>query len=368
MKISEFSRACAIAALVLAGAAACGDDEPAPDRVTVAAEVAGQDPFTGDFSKAAPGALKDFTLSPSAASGDPIDITTARNDAARKAAKAAGWVLWTGSGKLTVALYKASGSEACDIDGMAAELAADTAKAAAWANVQAVEAAALKKYLSGLTQGWLAYDAEAMLFGWREGKPVATAVTLTRGTAVLVDRDGNLRARCRSGHALNAAYTALDGKGVDARAFADAVVDSKLGPGIEKVRMRLENAVGPPDCSDQPRCLNNRDVSIGDADSECQFYVVLQFVDNYLVNGPGDDLRVVEIGEIEPTDVFVKDGDKFVRVGKIEGGDSRIDLSPALPADSRWTEVRLCDVPNDEPGSSPGADIDAVAALNWARR
>jgi OmpA-OmpF porin, OOP family len=95
---------------------------------------------------------------------------------------------------------------------------------------------------------------------------------------------------------------------------------------------------------------------------------VLRFIDNALVDIPGFDLYVFEVGPaIEPTDLAIsKDGESWIQIGKIAGGTAQIDLSPYAKPGEVFHVVRLTDLKSDCGGATPGADIDAVGAIGSA--
>ena len=93
--------------------------------------------------------------------------------------------------------------------------------------------------------------------------------------------------------------------------------------------------------------------------------IVLEF-DIYIVDGPGMDIYVFEIGpDAEATSVEVsEDLVNWIYVGDARGRVSGVDMEGKVPADGKYRYVRITDL-KTSPGSSwPGADIDAVAGLN----
>lgn len=263
------------------------------------------------------------------------------------------------------AIYGGSGENACDTAELVRFLEAHPEEAAAWAAVHGITPQEVPAYVATLTPGWLVADTHVRNHGFVDGRAIPRFAVLEAGTAVLVDDQGIPRVRCMCGNPLREALVELDGELVHAQAFADATGESATGPGVEQAHSHPRQALGPPDCDNQTFCWNDAFVSIGTATGRCQFSVTLRFVDNVMFNGRGDDLRIVEIGHLEPTDVFVEHDGGWEHVGRIEGGDETIDLPPSIDADAEITHVRLCDAPDRESSSSPGADIDAVAALNW---
>lgn len=100
--------------------------------------------------------------------------------------------------------------------------------------------------------------------------------------------------------------------------------------------------------------------------------IVLEFTDNTLEDGPGDDLAIFEFGpDVEAMFVEIsEDGQRFVRVGRVAGASSTLDIAPAARRGAAYRFVRLIDDPDqgDRGGATPGADIDAVGAIHGQRR
>jgi outer membrane protein OmpA-like peptidoglycan-associated protein len=102
----------------------------------------------------------------------------------------------------------------------------------------------------------------------------------------------------------------------------------------------------------------------------CGGSLVLRFIDNALVNIPGPDLYVFEVGKfIEKTNIAIsKDGNKWVNVGNIAGGTASIDIGDSVKSGEIFHYVKLTDLKSDCRPSWPGADIDAVAAIGSAEQ
>lgn len=100
--------------------------------------------------------------------------------------------------------------------------------------------------------------------------------------------------------------------------------------------------------------------------------LTLEFTNNTLTDGPGADLVVFEIGpDVEATFVEIsEDGRQFVRVGRVAGSESSLDISHVARPGAEYRFVRLIDDPEqgDSGGATPGADIDAVGAIHGQRR
>ena len=102
----------------------------------------------------------------------------------------------------------------------------------------------------------------------------------------------------------------------------------------------------------------------------CGGSLSLRFTDNALINIPGPDLFVFEVGKfIETTQLFVsKDGKKWINVGAISGGVASVDIGDSVKQGEIFHYVKLVDLKTDCKGSWPGADIDAVAAIGSGKQ
>jgi outer membrane protein OmpA-like peptidoglycan-associated protein len=141
--------------------------------------------------------------------------------------------------------------------------------------------------------------------------------------------------------------------------FADEVVSFDIGsPGPKQDATDPSSALGPPDR--RPAKRMNKAVTLG-----CGGVLTLRFVDNSLVDVPGPDLYVFEVGDdTEPTDVAISaDGKQWIRIGNIAGGTGEMDIKGKAKLDEAYHFVRLTDLRTACHGSDPGADIDAVGAI-----
>ena len=139
--------------------------------------------------------------------------------------------------------------------------------------------------------------------------------------------------------------------------FADEVVEFIRGnPHAVEPACDSTLALGPPDYNG----FAENFVSLG-----CGGSLTLLFTDNALVNIPGPDLYVFEVGKyIEATQLEIsKDGKKWINVGKIAGGTATVDIGDSVKPGEVFHFVKLTDLKTDCKGSWPGADIDAVAAI-----
>ncbi|WP_299365577.1 LamG domain-containing protein [Winogradskyella sp.] len=118
-------------------------------------------------------------------------------------------------------------------------------------------------------------------------------------------------------------------------------------------------ALGPPDYKgdDHPGIQS---YTLG-----CLGEVVLEFTDNALVDVPGPDLFVIEIGPVkEATRLSIsKDGINWVKYGDISGGTAMIDLVDHIGEGEKYYFVKLEDLGSQCIGPRAGADIDAIAAV-----
>ena len=102
----------------------------------------------------------------------------------------------------------------------------------------------------------------------------------------------------------------------------------------------------------------------------CGGVLVVRFTDNALVDVAGDDLYVYEIGpNVEATQVDIsKDGHTWIAVGKVEGATASLDISGYVKSGQSFDYVRLTDLRQSCDSSTPGADIDAIAAIGSVKR
>lgn len=97
----------------------------------------------------------------------------------------------------------------------------------------------------------------------------------------------------------------------------------------------------------------------------CSGELVLKFTDNRLIDIPGPDLYVFEVGPaIEPTALAISNNNEdWVRIGNIGGGKAEIDIAPYVAGDESFSYVKLVDLREQCGGETPGADIDAIGAI-----
>lgn len=144
-----------------------------------------------------------------------------------------------------------------------------------------------------------------------------------------------------------------------ALSFADEVVEYQTGDRAPREARRIPSvAIGVPD-------RGRGYVALG-----CGGHLTLRFADNALMDVPGPDLYVYEVGRlIEGTKLEIsQDGDAWIEVGTIGGGTAEVDIGANTSAGLTFSYVRLTDLRTSCDGGSPGADINAVGAIGAARR
>ena len=147
--------------------------------------------------------------------------------------------------------------------------------------------------------------------------------------------------------------------------WADAVVSFTPGNPAAGRSTDPKAALGKPDYQGTDDAQDEATyVSIGDGGE-----LVLEFRDNVLVDGDGQDLAIFEIGpEVEPMLIAIsEDGtDWSLEVGRVEGATCTIDIAPYVEPGQRFRFVKLMDAAAGKSNDSewPGADINAVGAIN----
>lgn len=140
--------------------------------------------------------------------------------------------------------------------------------------------------------------------------------------------------------------------------FADEVVSFEVGTPKPRDSIYLveENALSYP---------KNASLSLG-----CKGVLIVRFTDNLLIDIPGPDLYVFEIGgATEPTNLKIsEDGKGWIDLGDISGGRSDVDITGFIAPGTAYSYVMLTDLGSTCFGDSPGADIDAVGAIGSALR
>jgi hypothetical protein len=153
--------------------------------------------------------------------------------------------------------------------------------------------------------------------------------------------------------------------------FADSVISYNPCCSVEAPYNNPNNALGPPDYNeseDTEEAITAAYVCLGDANNICECgSLILKFTDNAIVDIPGNDLYVFEIGPVvEATEVFIStDGQEWIDLGRIEGSTRGVDIHDKVSPGQKFHFVKLCDFPDGETSNWkwPGPDIDAVGAI-----
>lgn len=144
-------------------------------------------------------------------------------------------------------------------------------------------------------------------------------------------------------------------------AFATKAIEYGIGDPKPIPRLSVAGeALGAPDYDDSD---DSGYVSLGG-----DGFMVLQFENAHLQDGDGDDIYIFEVGpSVEATEVEIsEDGEDWINLGEVSGGTSSIDIAPFVESSQKFEFVKLTSTGDDNSGSSPGADIDAVAIINGA--
>lgn len=375
----------AVALIALLVASPWSDSESDGEFVFVAAADPGADPFTEDVAEGVPLELAELSAALAQAADEAeaqvitraadspanaaADVSAARLDAVVATADEAGLAVIAPPSEQGVGLYGGSGVNACDSVGLIGFLEADQAKSRAFAEVQGIDVSDVGSFIDGLTPGFLLDDTNVVNHSFENGEAKPLNSTLEAGTAVLVDDLGVPRVRCKCGNPLDQSSVTVDGQAFDITQFADRVAEAVIDPRVRDADggdADPASALGPPDSTGS----GTNYLSLGVPDEDCGFRLDLEFVDNVLVDGPGTDLRIFEVGPaVEGSLVFVREDSTtdFLFVGEIGGSTSELDIGVELGSEAaatEFTQVRLCDNSGTTGGDSAGADIDAVAAIN----
>ena len=362
---------------------------PSDDFEFVAADDVGNDPFVNDAASPVPIEFVDLrdTLDEAAEEAEQsieadeyedisvqnVDAAKARQTAVIQTAEQSGLdVIQPGSSN-GVGLYGGTGENVCDVEAIVEFFNSNPQITTEWAAVQKIDVSEVGAYLSSLTAGYLLDDHQVVNHTLKNGSAEPFDATLEAGTAVLVDDQGIPRVRCKCGNPLLSVDkpTVIDGRTVDGTAFADRVVTARIGADVPESDVQISKFFGN-DPSLSLGAPDDRAVGLGDdpyleenpTPERCELFLLLEFVDNRLVDGPGDDLKIVELGRAEPSYVSVGTSAEDLRlVGEVSGGVTSFDVSEVVDEGEEISHVRICDGP-DNTSDFPGSDIDAVAALN----
>ena len=141
-------------------------------------------------------------------------------------------------------------------------------------------------------------------------------------------------------------------------AFASRVVSFYEGSPKNKrpANANPDNILGEPNY----RKASNYCITLG-----CEGSIVIEFTHVRLVDIDGVDLYVFEVGPaVEDTKLEIsKNGRTWIDIGRIKGGKTSVDIADYVSYGDQFRFVRLTDLKSACGGSTPGADIDAVAAI-----
>jgi serine/threonine protein kinase len=100
-------------------------------------------------------------------------------------------------------LYGGTGDQsACDVQQLVDFLRTNVDKGKAWAQAQGIDFDSIGSFISDLTATVLTFDTRVTNHGFKDGKATALQSILQKGTAVLIDKFGQPRARCACGNPL----------------------------------------------------------------------------------------------------------------------------------------------------------------------
>ena len=118
--------------------------------------------------------------------------------------------------------------------------------------------------------------------------------------------------------------------------------------------------LGPPNVDNATNQKTPESMTLG-----CAGTLTLRFSDNALVDVPGADLYVFEVGPaVEATSLSISpDGEAWTEVGTIRGGTAEVDIAKVAAPGASYRYVRLTDLKRSCGGPWPGADVDAVGAI-----
>jgi hypothetical protein len=177
-----------------------GDDTASAPTVQVGGEVlrepvtvAGPDPFTASVA----------TSSTTTPTSSTTTIATTSTTAAPTTV--GGTVVLASTGGGTPGLYGGTLNNAeCNKEQLVSFLEQNPDKAQAWARVQEIEPSQIREYVGQLTPVALEADTRVTNHGFLSGQATPRQAVLQKGSAVLIDKFGEPRARCYCGNPLRA--------------------------------------------------------------------------------------------------------------------------------------------------------------------
>jgi len=158
----------------------------------------------------------------------------------------------------------------------------------------------------------------------------------------------------------NAAYASAVNLPMGELSFADEVVSFVEGDPAASSKARNDSSfvLGAPSRK-QPS------LTLG-----CGGVLVVRFTDNALVDVAGNDLYIYEIGpNVEAMQVDIShNGQDWIAVGKVAGATAALDIHPFVQPAQSFSYVRLTDLKQSCQSTTPGADVDAIAAIGSVKR
>jgi Mg-chelatase subunit ChlD len=142
--------------------------------------------------------------------------------------------------------------------------------------------------------------------------------------------------------------------------WADRVVSYKPGNPAPRRSRDPKAALGPPDFQGRDDAADQRRyVNLGPAGE-----LILEFTDNVLIDGPGPDLVIFEVGDqVAPVNVAIsEDGKNWFEAGQVAGNKAALDIASVAKPWQRFRFVWLTDA------TGAGAKIDAVGCIHTLPR
>jgi len=142
-------------------------------------------------------------------------------------------------------------------------------------------------------------------------------------------------------------------------AFVDKVVEFYSGE-IKKDKKLVNpgSAAGLPDYKNNNR---SKYVALG-----CSGEITFKFTDNYLVDIDGYDIYLFEVGASSPKLISIsKDGKKWLNIGKLEKGQSAMDIKHRVKLNDKFSYIKIKDLTSKQEcdNGASGLNIDAIVAL-----
>jgi len=155
--------------------------------------------------------------------------------------------------------------------------------------------------------------------------------------------------------------------------FADSIIlydpgalGENTGDEPSQKYQNTQKALGKPDCvSDNDTGF----VSLGNGGT-----LIIKFTDNILINGSGADLKIFEVSNDEDIKVWVsRDNKIYIPLKKTAHSNYEFDFGPQTENSYFYKFIKIRDIYNFDQSPAKtdqalGADIDAVSALNTAKR